>query len=193
MFIESIDQISKEKLTGKVIAFPTDTVFGIGAKIDDSAGISKIYQLKKRDLHKPLVILASKVEDILPYIERPTDKVIDIMKKYWPGALTIIFQKKKSIHLILNNDIDTIAFRIPNSSIALSILEKTGPLATTSVNISGDKPINTYQEIADCFGDTIDYLFCKNVSSSKVSSTIIDATSNEIKIIRNGEIKIYNK
>lgn len=189
MFIESIDQISKEKLTGKVIAFPTDTVFGIGAKIDDSAGISKIYQLKKRDLHKPLAILASKVEDILPYIERPTDKVIDIMKKYWPGALTIIFQKKKSIHLILNNDIDTIAFRIPNSSIALSILEKTGPLATTSVNISGDKPINTYQEIADCFGDTIDYLFCKNVNSSKVSSTIIDATSNEIKIIRNGEIK----
>ena len=90
MFIDSHNQISKEKLRGKVIAYPTDTVFGIGAMIDDLEAINKIYKLKKRSSDKPLAILASKVEDILPYIEMPSEAIFNIMKKYWPGALTII-------------------------------------------------------------------------------------------------------
>lgn len=93
MFIDNNNQISKEKLRGKVIAYPTDTVFGIGAMIDDLKAISKIYKLKKRSFDKPLAILASKVEDILPYIEMPSEEILNIMKKYWPGALTIIFKK----------------------------------------------------------------------------------------------------
>ena len=179
MFIDSHNQISKEKLRGKVIAYPTDTVFGIGAMIDDLEAINKIYKLKKRSSDKPLAILASKVEDIF-----------NIMKKYWPGALTIIFKKKHSISSQVVSKIDTIAFRIPNNAITLNILEKTGPLATTSVNISGDNPINTYQEIDKLFGDKIDYLFVKNVNSSNISSTIIDVSDNHLKIVRQGEIKI---
>lgn len=190
MFIDNNNQISKEKLRGKVIAYPTDTVFGIGAMIDDLKAISKIYKLKKRSFDKPLAILASKVEDILPYIEMPSEEILNIMKKYWPGALTIIFKKNHSITSQHISRFDTIAFRIPNNTIALNILEKTGPLATTSVNISGNKPINTYQEIDKLFGDTIDYLFVKNVNSSNISSTIIDATNNHLKIVRQGEIKI---
>ena len=112
------------------------------------------------------------------------------MKKYWPGALTIIFKKKHSISSQVVSKIDTIAFRIPNNAITLNILEKTGPLATTSVNISGDNPINTYQEIDKLFGDKIDYLFVKNVNSSNISSTIIDVSDNHLKIVRQGEIKI---
>ena len=179
MFIDSHNQISKEKLRGKVIAYPTDTVFGIGAMIDDLEAINKIYKLKKRSSDKPLAILASKVEDIF-----------NIMKKYWPGALTIIFKKKHSISSQVVSKIDTIAFRIPNNAITLNILEKTGPLATTSVNISGDNPINTYQEIDKLFGDKIDYLLVKNVNSSNISSTIIDVSDNHLKIVRQGEIKI---
>ena len=184
MFIDSHNQISKEKLRGKVIAYPTDTVFGIGAMIDDLEAINKIYKLKKRSSDKPLAILASKVEDILPYIEMPSEDIFNIMKKYWPGALTIIFKKKHSISSQVVSKIDTIAFRIPNNAITLNILEKTGPLATTSVNISGDNPINKL------FGDKIDYLLVKNVNSSNISSTIIDVSDNHLKIVRQGEIKI---
>ena len=190
MFIDSHNQISKEKLRGKVIAYPTETDFGIGAMIDDLEAINKIYKLKKRSSDKPLAILASKVEDILPYIEMPSEAIFNIMKKYWPGALTIIFKKKHSISSQVVSKIDTIAFRIPNNAITLNILEKTGPLATTSVNISGDNPINTYQEIDKLFGDKIDYLLVKNVNSSNISSTIIDVSDNHLKIVRQGEIKI---
>ncbi len=190
MLIEKIDNITKEKLKGKIIAFPTDTVFGVGALIDDEVAINKIYDMKERDFNKPLAILASKIEDIMPYIEKPCDKALDYMNKYWPGALTIIFKKSNKVSASITKGLDTIAFRIPNNEDALRLLHKTGPLATTSVNISGDAPINDYIEIEKVFGDKIDYLFAKNAVSSNKSSTIIDASTENIKVLRQGEINV---
>ena len=190
MLIKNYNDINKEKLNGKIIAFPTDTVFGVGAIINDNIGINKIYELKKRDAKKPLAILASSIEDILPYVEITNDKIVEIMNKYWPGALTIVFKKSSLVSSQITNGLDTIAFRIPNSEIAISILKQTGPLATTSVNYSGEAPINNYQEINNIFNDKIDYIVSENVISSNISSTIIDATSTDIKVIRSGQIKI---
>ena len=185
-----LGRLSKKDLEHKVIAFPTDTVFGVGALIDDEIAIDKIFELKHRDYSKPLAILAASVEDILPYIDDVSEDVVKLMNKYWPGALTIIFNKKNNVSNKITSGFKTIAFRIPNCDISLEILKQTGPLATTSVNISGEKPLNTYEEIERYFGDKIDYIVSDNVSSSNVSSTIIDVTTNEIKIIRQGEIKI---
>lgn len=190
MLIKEYSNINKENLMGKIIAFPTDTVFGVGALIDDLVAINKIYELKKRDFNKPLAILASSIDDILPYVEITNNKIIEVMNKYWPGALTIIFKKSNLINNQITKGLDTIAFRIPNSSIAINILKQTGPLATTSVNYSGELPINDYRQIDNLFGDKIDYIVSLNVESSNISSTIIDATTDNIKIIRNGQIKI---
>lgn len=190
MKIKDLELIDQTSLKNKVIAFPTDTVFGLGALIDDELALNKIYQIKKRNLDKPLAILAGNVEDIFPYIEKPSNEVIEIMNKYWPGALTIIFKKSTKTSNLITKNLDTIAFRIPNSFIALKLLNKVGPLATTSINISGDVALNDYHEIDKQFGDEIDYLLTINSNSSNVSSTIIDCTSNQIKVIRQGEIKI---
>ncbi len=183
-------KITKEELKNKIIAFPTDTVFGVGALIDDLEAIEKIYELKKRDYSKPLAILASSINDIKPYVKDINDDVLKIMKKYWPGALTIIFNKSDLVDSKLTAGFNTIAFRIPNCQIALDILKQTGPLATTSVNISGSTPLNTYEQIKKYFGNQIDYLVEQNVISSNVSSTIIDVSQGIIKVIREGEIKI---
>lgn len=190
MLVNKEIRLSKKDLEHKVIAFPTDTVFGVGALIDDEIAIDKIFELKHRDYSKPLAILAASVEDILPYIDDVSKDVVKLMNKYWPGALTIIFNKKNNVSNKITSGFKTIAFRIPNCDISLEILKQTGPLATTSVNISGEKPLNTYEEIEQYFGDKIDYIVSDNVSSSNVSSTIIDVTTNAIKIIRQGEIKI---
>lgn len=190
MLVDKNIKLTKEEIKNKIIAFPTDTVFGVGALIDDLQAIDKIYELKHRDYSKPLAILASSIDDIIPYVKEVTEDLKEIMNKYWPGALTIIFNKNENVSDKITAGFKTIAFRIPNCKISLDILKQTGPLATTSVNISGNTPLNDYQEINKYFGDNIDFIVSENVSSSNISSTIIDVTSNEIKIIRQGQIKI---
>lgn len=190
MLVNKNIKLTKKELKNKIIAFPTDTVFGVGALIDDLVAIDKIYELKHRDYSKPLAILASSIDDIIPYVKEVNEEVKEIMNKYWPGALTIIFNKNENVSDKITAGFKTIAFRIPNCKISLDILKQTGPLATTSVNISGNTPLNDYKEINKYFGNNIDFIVSENVSSSNVSSTIIDVTSNEIKVIRQGQIKI---
>ncbi len=178
-------KLEKKDIKGKVIVFPTDTVYGIGTSWIDYEGIEKIYDLKKRDGRKPLAVLVYSFEQIKDYIEIVNEQTINLVNKYWPGAVTFIFKKKDSFDYPL----DTIAFRVPNSKIALEILEKFGPLATTSVNLSGEEPINNVDDIKDKFAN-IDYIITDKEEFSSVSSTIVDLTTKEIKIIRQGEIKI---
>ncbi len=190
MKIDSLKKLDKQMLKGKIVAFPTDTVYGVGALIDDEEAIEKIYALKKRDLQKPLAILAGKIDDILPYVEAPSKETQEIMKIYWPGALTIIFKKSSLASDKLTRGLPTIGFRIPNEPDALAFLQKVGPVATTSINLSGEKPLNDAKSIDETFGDNIDFLYAKEVASSNISSTVIDCTTDEIKILRVGEIKI---
>jgi len=182
--------LTKEDLNGKIIAFPTDTVYGVAALFNDVDGCNKIYELKNRDFNKPLPILASNVDEIYPLIELPSTDVCTIMEKYWPGALTIIFNKNKSFNYLVNSNFQTIGFRIPKSRVALEILKRFGPMATTSVNISGEAPINSYQDIKMHFGDKIDYIIEDEALISKVSSTVIDVTKVPYKVLRMGDIKL---
>ncbi len=183
-------KLNKEDLQGKIVCFSTDTVFGVGALINDVVAINKIYTLKHRDLNKPLAILAAKVEDILPYVDSFSKEVRELMDKYWPGALTIIFNKNKNTENKVNEEFKTVGFRIPASTIALDILEKFGPMATTSINLSGDAPLNDYKNIVDIFGDKIDYIIEDTEPSINVSSTVVDASTNPWKILREGSVKI---
>ena len=169
-------------LDHKVIVFPTDTVYGLGTKWTDSLGIEKIYEIKKRDGRKPIAILVSNINQIMPYIEINYENTISLLNKYWPGAVTFIFKKKKDFEY----PTETIAFRMPNSEVALSLIDHFGPLATTSVNLSGEKEINNIDEIDNLFNGLIDYIVCDKEEFCAVSSTIVDLTTSEIKIVRQG-------
>lgn len=174
---------------GKIICFPTDTVYGVGTLFDDEVTVKRISTIKNRDVNKPLAVLAPSIDAITPYIEWPSKLVWEIMREHWPGALTIIFIKKNGYDYITNG-LNTIAFRIPNSKVALKILNHLGPLATTSVNLSGEEPINDINVIEEEFFDQIDYLITDRELPSKLSSTIIDVTTANIKVIRLGDVKI---
>lgn len=173
-------KFDKGELAGKIVIYPTDTVYGVGALYNDKNGIDKIYHMKKRDYGKPLAVLCSdlsQVEDIatLPdYAFKYT--------KYWPGALTIICKKK-------DGD-GTLAVRIPNSDIAKAILSKFGPMHTTSVNYSGERELNDIDEIYDTFKEFADYLVTDKQELSKIPSTIISCVDEKVKVIREGSIKV---
>ena len=172
--------LDKKSLYGKIVIFPTDTVYGVGALYQDQKGIDKIYEMKKRDYGKPLAVLCSDINQVndIALIPNYAYKYT----KYWPGALTIICTKKDST--------GTIALRIPNSDVARAILNKFGPMPTTSVNYSGEKELNDINEIYQLFKDKVDYLIIDEQHFSAVPSTIISCVSEKLEVIREGSIKI---
>ncbi len=183
--VDELIKLSAKDILGKVIVFPTDTVYGIGALCNDTKGIKKIYDLKHRDKSKPLACLAACTEDILPVVNINNDRTFEFMK-YWPGALTLIFEKKNK--KLIDETLSTIAFRIPDSNVALKILKHFGIMTVTSMNISGDAPLNDLKSIEENFKDVIDYLVIDEENLSTVSSTILDISTSTIKILRNGDL-----
>ena len=179
--VDDLLKLDKEVLVNKIIVFPTDTVYGVGCLYKDNIGRDKIYNMKDRDYGKALPILVGDIESA-----RKISKITPDMDKYisiWPGALTIIFESTDSDY-----PHDTIAIRIPDSDIAIKILKHFGPMEVTSVNISGEKELNSVREIEEKFKDKIDYLVTDEVTLSKTPSTIISLTP-EFKVLRMGNIK----
>lgn len=172
----------------KLIIFPTDTVYGIGCSIYDIYNIDKIYEIKKRDKSKPLACLCYDLEQIksIAYVDDLATKLIN---KYLPGGLTLILKSKPEV--LEKIGYETIGVRIPDCDIALNILKEFGPMLTTSVNDSGQTPINEYEEIFKKYSDLVDQIYPPFNNSSNVSSTVIKIVDGKIELLREGTIK-YN-
>lgn len=171
---------------GDVVIFPTDTVYGLACRLYDIEAIERIYQLKERSKTKHLAVLCDSlisVNDIAVIDER----VIKLAYAFWPGPLTLILPSTPN-HIKKTGE-TTIGVRIPNHESALWLIKKNGPLLTTSVNKSGDKPLNDVTLIKKHFADQVDYIYEEyNAFYLNVSSTTIDLTSKDVKYLRIGTI-----
>ena len=185
---EGIEKTSQIIKNGGIVIFPTDTVYGIGCNPYNINSIKKIYEIKSREKIKSLPVLAHSLDIVkeIASIDGFTEK---IMKKYWPGPLTLILkltdQKlKKSLNLE-----NKIAVRIPDSKCTLKLLEKCGLLVGTSANISGN---SSYTNPDECLKNINNYDVFLNggTITSKGESTIIEIENDKIKIIREGVLKM---
>ena len=175
--------------SGLPIIFPTDTLHAIGCLPKFS---NIIYEFKKRDKNKPLILMGSEHKDLIDYVhESAKEDYENLASKYWPGALTIVIpaSAKQTAHLTSNDQ--TIGLRIPNSNIAQSLLRETGPLLTSSANISGFKGSITAEGIA------LDFPSVKILgpipwgkSSGKASTIIFWKNSGNWRLIREGEVLV---
>jgi len=173
--------------SGLPIIFPTDTLPAIGCLPKFS---NIIYEFKKRDRNKPLILMGSEPKDLNDYVhESAKEDYEKIASKYWPGALTIVIpaSKKQTVNLT-SNDL-TIGLRIPNSYMAQSLLRETGPLLTSSANISGLKGSITVEGIALDF-PSVNILgpIPWGESSGKASTIIFWKKIGDWRLIRKGEI-----
>ena len=172
---------------GGVIIFPTDTVYGIGCNPYDANAVKKIYEIKSREKIKSLPVLASSIQIVkqISIIDEFTEKII---KKYWPGPLTLILKlKDKNLKKSLNLE-DKIAVRIPNSLCTLKLLNKCNLLVGTSANVSGDSSFTDPQE---CMKNVkkYDVFVDGGTITSKGESTIIEIENEKIHVIREGALK----
>lgn len=174
-------------MKNRVIIYPTDTVYGIGASVYDKDGIRRIYEIKRRPLDKPLAVLCANIDQIeeIAYL---TDDARKLIKAFMPGALTIIIKSKDAIKNSMG--LETIGVRIPNYNLAIDILEHNGPMATTSVNESGEPSLNNYDEIKEDYDDLVDLIVPPSgEKTSSLASTVVDITSS-IKLLRQGAISL---
>ena len=172
---------------GGVIIFPTDTVYGIGCNPYDANAVKKIYEIKSREKIKSLPVLASSIQ-IVKQISIIDEFTENIIKKYWPGPLTLILKlKDKNLKKSLNLE-DKIAVRIPNSECTLKLLNKCNLLVGTSANVSGDSSFTDPQE---CMKNVKNYdVFVDGGTiTSKGESTIIEIENEKIHVIREGALK----
>ena len=182
--IEKTFQVIKK---GGIVVFPTDTVYGIGCNPYNANAVEKIYEIKSREKIKSLPVLAYSLDTVkeIARIDTFTEKII---KKYWPGPLTLILElTDKKLKKSLNLD-NKIAVRIPDSKCTLKLLEKCGLLVGTSANISGSSSSTDPKE---CLKNITNYDVFLNggTITSKGESTIIEIENEEIKIIRKGVLK----
>ncbi|MDA7705212.1 L-threonylcarbamoyladenylate synthase [Rickettsiales bacterium] len=185
--INSINQLN----SGKLIILPTDTIYGIAAKAEDDLAVQKIYDAKKRSKNKAIAIFLKNIEQIEQkfYLNDIEKKII---KKYLPGAVTIILKPKNNkFSKFLNQNNDNLAVRIADNKFCLDLLDKfNGAIAVSSANISGQKEINNINLLQKEFGDKIDLIITGKINPESLASTIIQVTNNKINILRQGLVQI---
>jgi L-threonylcarbamoyladenylate synthase len=186
---DDVFQISSSFLKkGHVVAFPTDTVYGIGADIYEIKAIKKLYSIKKRDLRKSFPMLVSDLEQVEAIAKNIPDDFYILAKHFWPGPLTIILKKDKDAFSYISPS-DSIAFRMPANQEALELISQVNnPIVATSANISGERDLLLADEVFSKFKGQISAVIYGNKCSIGLPSTVIDLTSSEYKILRSGSI-----
>ena len=173
-----------------LIIFPTDTVYGIACNSYSDKAIKRLYKAKKRDFNKPISVLTDSISKIDLMVDNINEKEKELMNKYFPGNLTIIFNKKEHVSDLLTSNSPTIGVRIPNNKVALKILSSYPyPLATTSANISGEDNGTEINDFIDEFKDTVDIII-DGGKTTDIPSTIVRVENSEIKVLRDGSLKI---
>ncbi len=174
-----------------VIIFPTDTVYGIGCNCFSTNAIKKLFSFKERDINKPINVLTDSIDKINLVARNINEKEKDLIDKYLPGDLTIILDKKEEVPDILTANLDTVGVRIPNNDIALTILSNYKyPLATTSVNISGNSPGIEVDDFIEEFKNKVDIIVDGGKSKIGISSTIVRVDNDNVNILRQGNLKV---
>lgn len=188
-----LSELKNNILAGELIIYPTDTVYGLGAIITNEDSLKKIYEVKTRNFSSPLIALVDSVERITMIAdidEKKKDLLEKLAENFWPGALTIILNKKNNIPAIMVSGGNTVGVRIPNLKISQDIIKLAGGiLATTSANISGQPSPKSYKELSKEIKERVKIIIDSGACEIGEASTIIDLTGNVPKILRKGAIE----
>ena len=173
---------------GRLVVLPTDTVYGIGCDAFDVAAVANLLAAKGRGRDMPPPVLIGEVRtldgiatDIQPYVR-------DLVERFWPGALTVILKAQPSLAWDLGDTEGTVAARMPDDEIALEILRRTGPMAVTSANRTGEPAATTVLEAATQLGSSVEVYVDGGPRTSQSPSTIVDCTGPAPVVLRAGAI-----
>ncbi len=174
---------------GGIVAFPTDTVYGLGALAFNNNAIESIYKAKNRPIEKAIPILIGDLSDFEKVADDIPNMALRFASRFWPGPLTCIVPKKQTLPLAVSAT-TTVAVRIPDHIDARALLRAAGPMAATSANISGGKNPSTAQEVYDQLNGRIPLILDGGTTQGGIPSTLVDCTGELPVILREGPITL---
>ncbi|HEU23784.1 MAG TPA: threonylcarbamoyl-AMP synthase, partial [Mesoaciditoga lauensis] len=175
---------------GGIIVFPTETVYGVGAILDNENSIKRIYEIKGRDFKKPLLIHISKMAYAFDLSRYVPDKASDLMKTFWPGPLSIILEASCAVPRSAISYGYTVGLRMPSNKFFKDLGDLVGPIAATSANLSGQKDPLTCGDAYNYLKDSVDLYVDDGPVEKGLPSTVIDMTANPPKILRIGAVSV---
>ena len=174
--------------SGKIFIYPTDTIYGIGGNPFEENVVTRIADIKGRNEKKQFIWLLSDFESLMNFTDIIYETHLDFLQKIWPAPVTVILNLNERTKNIIKQE--TIAVRIPQNDFCLKLLKEISrPLISTSVNRTGENPLNRIDQIVNNFLQEVDAIFFNAETTEYKSSTIIDLTSKQPKLIREGSIK----
>ena len=177
-----------------VIAFVTDTVWGLGCLPSSEKAVKRIYEIKHRESKKPLILMSHDIYPLLDYVKNPIEKEGQrLIKKHFPGALTVVLEKSENTPDYLTSGMPTVGIRVPDNHTFAEVCKNIegGVLATTSANISGEPPALTYEEAVKYIGDKVDLVVpSEGYEAQGLASTVVGFKEGEVVIFRQGEIHL---
>lgn len=172
---------------GKIAVIPTDTVYGIIGDATNVDVVHKVYEVKKRDYSKPLILMVSSIEMLERYVDNINELEKKLINKYWPGKLTILFRKNNNVSDLITSGSDLVGIRYPDNKDIIELIERLDkPLISTSCNISSKYVVTSIDKIEDEISKYVSYVYDGGVLSD-TSSTIVKV-NDKIEIIREGEL-----
>ena len=173
------------------MAFPTETYYGLAVDPDCASAVTKLFVVKNRQEHKPLLLLIENKEQLETVVQNIPSVYWPLINKYWPGPLTLIFQAKKSVNLQITGNTGTVGVRISPHPVAQELVRRMGkPITATSANISGFPPARSAQDVVEMLGDTVDYILDGGQTEAGLCSTILTVQKSKLKLLRRGQIDL---
>jgi L-threonylcarbamoyladenylate synthase len=174
---------------GGLVAFPTDTVYGVGALAFDGKAVESIYAAKNRPIEKAIPVLIGDKDDLEKVGIHIPASAHKLASRFWPGPLTILVPKRADIPESVSAT-SNVGVRVPDHDVARALLRAAGPMAVTSANISGRQSPVTAEEVYEQLGGRIDLIIDGGQTPGGVPSTLVDCTMSELKVLREGPISL---
>jgi L-threonylcarbamoyladenylate synthase len=172
---------------GEIVAFPTETVYGLGADAWNATAIQKVFDLRGRPADNPLIVHVSTIKEVEDFAAEISDDARKLMKKFWPGPLTLIFPKKPEVLDIITGGLDTVALRWPKHPLSQGLIARVGPLVAPSANSSGKPSPTKPEHVKEDFGDDFPIVEAGETEIG-LESTVLDISGHPYQIYRPGAI-----
>ena len=176
---------------GNIVLFPTETVYGIGANALDENAVNKIFEAKGRASDNPLIVHISSIDMLNDLVKEVGEIEQRLMDNFWPGPLTIIFDRKECVPNVVTAGLDTVGIRMPSNEIARKLIEFAEvPIAAPSANISGKPSGTKIEDIIDELDGKVDYILDSGIVDIGVESTVVRVINKQVHILRPGKITV---